>query len=519
MTEQISGLCSYMETNHEILTVKNMNAPDALIFARLCNFKFENTFPDEYGEITISVSEFAVVMLEEERSKDETQFLEILTWSPRYQMCTISSMAAENQYSQWAAFTVHTNDDSGAVIIAMRGTDATVLGWTEDLLLGYDIDGTEAQKLSADYIDRCAAPAIILTGHSKGGNDVVSGFCMASQAVRDRVLCIYNFDGPGVNNEFMQRYALGYAELQDKLISFYPQDSIIGKLLNNHPGKEQYVAATVRNVYHNKGLLGEHDPFSWAVQGKHFVEAQQTPLSKWLDESMDDTLSKLSNEERKDVVSVLLKYGVPSLIIGKDENSFADNKRAAMEALDYIDKHGIVPRKFKEKAAVKAVKPFIDFFDAILVWHKLTPEEKHASEKVAALFILYGLYESGERKISEVIDGYYRVAGWIYDKHRELSDAIHEFGNLVEEKLYEALACDTVSHTVRCEECEKMMELSKELRKYYTDICHVQNRLNGLDYLSDFSKIQKIKQQVIAMAVACDWRRTGQVRTSDSPII
>lgn len=318
-----SDLATYIANNTEPLTEQNYTDIDALVFAELSYARFEDN-----DNITpnMSVSEFAAELLrtEEPSKTDLIIFLKNVAQSDRYAGCTIMDCVAENSDSQWAALTIQMEKGNpDAEIIAMRGTNGTTLGWTEDFELFYDNDGTRAQQLSADYLSRHAdAERIYMTGHSKGGNDVISAYMMNESAIRDKVCRVNNFDGPGVNPDYVSydaEYAIAYEELQEKLYNVYPSNSIIGRLLIDNPGDSTYIECNTEG-HVEIPLLGEHDPFSFQIneQGM-FVTKKPSVISDYINTFVDEAMNSLSFEERRDIVDVLIAFGVPALI-AKDEN-------------------------------------------------------------------------------------------------------------------------------------------------------------------------------------------------------
>lgn len=385
-------LSNYVEGEQTPLTADNYNEVDGAVFSQLSYFTFEDCGYTS-NNAQISVSDYAREILNNpdnyknsELTADETAFLQALANSERYENCTMSNFQYDDSLkvdgkdldSQWAAYTVDINDGTDTSVVAMRGTDGTTLGWKEDFELAYDADGTNAQILSAEYLKTVDSSNIILSGHSKGGNDVISAYMMSDPSIRDRVSRIDNYDGPGVNEAFKTEYAEGYAELDGKLNNFYPENSVIGRLLIDKDGNNTFVQADVRETFEDKWILGEHDLFSFVTgDGGSFTEAEPTALSNFLNETLDKAVENLSPEQLENLVNTLDKFDVFSLIAGDGEDAYSQNKEAISEALDAFDKYGIIPDFIKEKMTDTA-----SFFaNAYEIWQKyksMTPEEKEA---------------------------------------------------------------------------------------------------------------------------------------------
>lgn len=308
----VIGISGYVKQNQEVLSAENYTPEDALVFSQLSYTKFEKVYGEDYSKKSVTVQEYAkdVLNAQNDLEADDKAFLMEIMNSDRYSNCTMSQFAAENNTSQWAAVTIKMNDKSDSAVIAMRGTDGTILGWTEDLELAYDVDGTEAQKISAEYLQNSQEGNIYLAGHSKGGNDVSSAYAMSDADTRSKVIRIDNFDGPGVNSNLKNVYAEGYMELDEKLCNYYPQDSVIGLLLNDNPGKTSFVQSSDED-----GLLWEHSPYNWKFDKDGCFEyTEQSDLSEFINDVTDNSINYLPQFVREKVTNVLIKMGVPALI-------------------------------------------------------------------------------------------------------------------------------------------------------------------------------------------------------------
>lgn len=350
----------YVSTNTEPISGSNMTEIDSLYFAELSYCKFEG---DEYTKFHIDskgliydgmpLREYAEVLLaaQIETEPSKVAMLNAIASSERYSECSISMPEAKfcpgnctNKNCvdgvQWAAITIEFNDKDNTSVIAYRGTDGTEQGWLEDFEMAYSPQ-TDAQHLSADYLARYAAENpdanIILTGHSKGGNDAIYAYLANEESVRNQVDHVYNFDGPGVLIENVSSYSEAYAELDNgKLDSYIPQDSVIGRLLQDHPGNVHFVysdgimqvidtevgSETYGQVIdHVIPILGEHDAFSWYVtEDGSFRQAEETPLSSFLNNVLDDTVNSLTLKERTAVVSFFNELGIFAMIAGEDSD-------------------------------------------------------------------------------------------------------------------------------------------------------------------------------------------------------
>lgn len=435
-----SGLSSYVQSATRLLDAGNYNEMDALVLAALSYIEFEKVYSD-YGEKSVSVQQFAKDVLASDISLSDSQrtLLEQVQNSDRYSNCTIHGMAAENESSQWAAMTVDVNDGSNTSVIAMRGTNGTVLGWNEDFQLAYEEEGTEAQKLSADYLQNSTAENIFLTGHSKGGNNVTSAYVMSDAAVRRRVVHIDNFDGPGTNDEFREQFPEGYAELENKLDNYYPQNSVVGLLLNDNPGQQHFVDCESSEQYGEWGILGEHDPYAWQLngEGSGLKSGEQSELSDILNQTLDTTLGELSQQERRDMVAVIIGMQVTALIAGKDTlyGQSADNVEILLQQL--YESHQLFG--WEKDLYGGILGTVAQVAAAFQLYSQLTDRQKQTVKKTLALLITNGVCIYIKSEVEDALDWladqYRFVAGVIRRKQAELAALILNFAETIHEQI------------------------------------------------------------------------------------
>ena len=183
-------------------------------------------------------------------------------------------------------------------VIAFRGTDDSFLGWKEDFNLSY-LDVIPSQKEALIYYKKARKALkgkFILAGHSKGGSDAIYA-CLNSTAFEKRkITAIYNFDGPGFRQNVID--SKGFAEIRDRIYSFYPQFSVVGMIFNHDRRFE---------IIHSNGKsFMQHDPFSWAVSGNKFVnDIDFTDDSKYFSKAFNEWVLRLPSDEKKKFVDNL----------------------------------------------------------------------------------------------------------------------------------------------------------------------------------------------------------------------
>lgn len=191
---------------------------------------------------------------------------------------------------QFSAITIHIN--KGEMYLSYIGTDDTIVGWKEDFNLAI-LDVIPAQQEGVDYLKRMVMKypfkRMRIGGHSKGGNVAMYAAVTAPDIMQRRMIRIYNFDGPGLKAE---TEALDTGEkVLNKIHSFIPQDSIIGRLFEHTEGFT-VVESTSKNVY-------QHDIYSWKVERDSIIETEPTKRSVFIDKSLSNWIASAPIEDRK----------------------------------------------------------------------------------------------------------------------------------------------------------------------------------------------------------------------------
>lgn len=198
---------------------------------------------------------------------------------------------------QFGAVTIELNKN--LVYVSFEGTDQMISGWKEDFMLSYKFP-VLSQRKAIDYVNRnflFRHKKIILGGHSKGGNLAVVAGMYANFFVRDKIIKIYNNDGPGLLRE--QFESRNYREISNKLVQIVPNDCIVGLLLNH---SDNYIIVNSSKT----GILA-HDITTWLVDEISLNLGEFTKFSKKLDSSLTLWIKKYNKNERERFVESLFK--------------------------------------------------------------------------------------------------------------------------------------------------------------------------------------------------------------------
>lgn len=205
-------------------------------------------------------------------------------------ICRFVKIIDKEEVEQLSALTLLLPDET--VYVTFRGTDDTLLAWRENMYLASE-QTVAAQRDADEYLDGIAHDfpgQLRLGGHSKGGNLAVYAASRAEEAVQDRILEIYSFDGPGFRSAFIDDP--GYNRIVPKVHAILPEFSLVGTLLYRKE-KPEIVACEKQGVM-------AHDGLCWSVGPDGFERVGALhPVSDTYMHAMRRTLIPMSAEQRR----------------------------------------------------------------------------------------------------------------------------------------------------------------------------------------------------------------------------
>ena len=280
-----------------------MHPVDGLVFSALSYVRLESVTELQHTPMTLRQAAQAFFELEDYedrvRSKNDPELLELAADSVRFGDCIlmdVESLTDREQDTQFCAMTFLPDD--GTAVIVFRGTDSTVVGWKEDFNMSFQ-QTVPAQMMALQYVRKIsfAHPGQIrICGHSKGGNMAVFSAARSAPILQQRILDIYNNDGPGFSSYMMGDP--GYRAIVPKIHTFVPQSSIIGMLMDH---EEPYTIIKSRQI----GLM-QHDVYNWEISGRGFVPMEEiTADSRFLNETIRKWYASMDNATRNQVVDAV----------------------------------------------------------------------------------------------------------------------------------------------------------------------------------------------------------------------
>ena len=273
---------------------------DAVVFSALTYVEFDSLLTEpmtlrQAGERFLARGEFDRRI----RVKADLELLRLAAQSERFGACRITmyrDIFIPEQETQFAAMTFCLDD--GTLFVAFRGTDGTIVGWKEDFNMTFQ-QSVPCQRLALDYVRQVCLERpepLRIGGHSKGGNMAVFAAARSSPMVQERILGVYNNDGPGFTKYMMGDP--GYLNMVDRIHTYIPQSSIIGMLLEH---EEPYT------VIHSKSIsVWQHDLYNWELMGKHLLTMDAlTEDSVFLDATIKNWFASMTNQERNQLVDAV----------------------------------------------------------------------------------------------------------------------------------------------------------------------------------------------------------------------
>lgn len=279
------------------------NEVDALILSRLSYIPFEKVISTEFDKKTeIGAACHMMMDLPGQNDlyllEDDKTLMEKVLQAERYKHLKMMGAISQIdllQEKQFSAITIELATDLH--FISFRGTDNTIVGWKEDFNMAF-MTPVPSQLTAVQYVEQAYAELhtdMILGGHSKGGNLALFATAFSSKTMIDRIRITYNFDGPG----FETRVVIlpEYKKAVSKMHTYIPDTSIIGQILN-HTEEIIIVKSVQKGIY-------QHDIYSWQVEGPCFVRQALSDESVLFDRTLEEWLSQIEPEQRKDVVDAI----------------------------------------------------------------------------------------------------------------------------------------------------------------------------------------------------------------------
>ncbi len=311
------------------------NEIDSIILARFSYLIFDKIEMNKKETIESISKKMKNFENDEFRYNGDKELITYLGESKRFKNMIVTDYVQTNDKEieqQFAAITVHISEKE--MYISYIGTDSSIYGWKEDFNMAF-MENVPCQKEGKKYIEKIAPKypnkKIRIGGHSKGGNVAIYSAITASEEIKNRIIKVYNYDGPGFNKNIINKY--NNNEIISKIETYIPQDSIIGRLLNH---KEKMTIAFSLE----RGIL-QHDIYSWQVLKDDLIHSEKnTDKSEDIDKTITEWIELTTNEQRKIVIDAVFElfYSTDSETFGEMSKNISANLPKVLKKYEEIAK-------------------------------------------------------------------------------------------------------------------------------------------------------------------------------------
>ncbi|QQZ63880.1 DUF2974 domain-containing protein [Paenibacillus sonchi] len=306
----MGNILSYLRWRGDIsLKERPFNEVDNLVLAALSYLDLEGIVPGIGQGKCITVEEACDSYFKNQKEVDierlkrlsivDNALLKEMAQSERFKHAKLSNFVDimdEAKLMQFSALLIELDD--GTFYVAYRGTDNSILGWREDFTISFQT--VSAQLSALAYLETVVAPnqkMYRVGGHSKGGNLAMYASMMCADSVRERILEIYNNDGPGFCKDLP--WATNIEKIQDRTVQIVPEFSVIGMLFTATETSSNIIGSCAT------GLM-QHHPMTWEVEGSAFVrKSDLINRCKLINEMIDNWIENVDFEQRKTFTSDL----------------------------------------------------------------------------------------------------------------------------------------------------------------------------------------------------------------------
>lgn len=286
---------------------KSLNEIDKLIFSQLSYVKYNGAIsPNIHNKKTIEQIgyDFFINITHKEISNNilairtGIKILDRVRVTNRYKnLLMYNDIYVGNDEQQFSAVCIEINPK--LIYVSFEGTDQLMSGWEEDGKIAYEFP-IPAHRQAINYLNRnflfrdCK---IIVGGHSKGGNLALVSSMYALPIVRNKIIEVYSYDGPGLRKK--QFNSKRYKAIKNKFTHVIPNNSIIG-LLFSHDNDYKVIKS-------NRFGVMAHNALTWQIDDDKFKKAELSGFSKVIDEAIATWLDKYNDNERKQFVTYIFR--------------------------------------------------------------------------------------------------------------------------------------------------------------------------------------------------------------------
>ena len=262
------NMLDYLQSRGNISFKKEpFNDVDNLILSHFAYIPFSEYLPEQKKVTLADLFTFYATVNPlskiDGRQLLDYRFLGMLSQSERFKDCVVHhyiSILHEENAEQFAAMMIDLPDQT--TVIAFRGTDDSLVGWKEDLMLSYrDIySQDDAVTYMRKYCSTFKKYRII--GHSKGGYLAIYAAVNCGAMLQRNIINVISNDGPGLREGSYDPKK--FRKIADRYRLIVPERDIIGNIYQM--AEDVFTVDTS-----SSNIIANHNMFTWNVEGNLLV--------------------------------------------------------------------------------------------------------------------------------------------------------------------------------------------------------------------------------------------------------
>lgn len=319
----MSDIFEYIEKNKDkTFAEQKLTEVDNVIFSRLCYLELN----DYVGKTLKEIAEvykftdkddnkiFAKTTIKTE------ELLEAVAKTNRFKnviILDLKEIASVDYATAFFGCVFRITDDIS--FVSFRGTDDKIMSFYEDAELAYSfpIPSQIAALHYVRYVTEKFEDNFYIGGHSKGGNLALFAYVFLEDNLKDRIIKVYNNDGPGFPDELAK--ILITPDIVTKLETIVPECSIVGRMLETGNDFKIIKCDTIG--------ASQHNIFTWNVVDDSFEKAEKfSLLSELVEDTLTESLVNVSSDDIKNAAQTIYKIAVKCGIESTDDINISNIK-------------------------------------------------------------------------------------------------------------------------------------------------------------------------------------------------
>lgn len=208
---------------------------------------------------------------------NDYQFLKVMKDSPRYKDLVID-YAEGTHNGDIESQIICVTDGNGYAMFGIEGTNGTIVDWANNGLFADDEPTKEelyVYETISNMIEEGGYDSVDIMGHSQGGREAVTTAILMTPEQREKLNKVYNFDGPGYFQGFLDNYADEIEQIKGYVEERLPTGSFVGRI-GSHVGNLTYFETI------GEWGMETHSSFTWSITNGELASAELSLKEKIL---------------------------------------------------------------------------------------------------------------------------------------------------------------------------------------------------------------------------------------------